>query len=159
VRANADDPRRSPRGLCKHVPSIRRFHSADVGIAGASCPRLSACRSHRQLQADRRTHPAPYLELVRRPTLLGYRGVRSPYHVAASEAGRDEACVSFEMYTHGSSDGAMPTGWQPWACALSRLPSAGACTTRARGSQPGKKIMTLPFCRRSGGLMSAVIGQ
>jgi hypothetical protein len=48
------------------------------------------------------------------PKLLDYRSVRSPNHVPASEAGRNEECVEFEMYTHGSSDGTMPTGWQPW---------------------------------------------
>ncbi len=48
------------------------------------------------------------------PKLLDYRGVRSPYYVPASNAGRNEECVQFEMYTHGSSDGTMPTGWQPW---------------------------------------------
>ena len=49
------------------------------------------------------------------PKLLGYRSVRSPYYVPASEAGRNEECVPFEMYTHGSSDGTMPAGWQPWS--------------------------------------------
>ena len=48
------------------------------------------------------------------PNLLDYRGVQSPYYVPASNAGRNEECVSFEMDTHGSSDGTMPTGWQPW---------------------------------------------
>jgi hypothetical protein len=48
------------------------------------------------------------------PKLLDYRSVRSPDRVPASEAGRNEECVAFEMYTHGSSDGTMPTGWQPW---------------------------------------------
>src|SRR5947209_15305930 len=48
------------------------------------------------------------------PKLLDYRGVRSPYSVPAFNAGRNEECVQFEMYTHGSSDGTMPTGWQPW---------------------------------------------
>jgi hypothetical protein len=52
------------------------------------------------------------------PKLLDYRGVRSPYYVAASNAGRNEECVQFEMYTHGSSDGTMPTGWQPWSLCL-----------------------------------------
>src|SRR5690348_16741950 len=45
------------------------------------------------------------------PKLLDYRGVRPPYYVPASNAGRNEECVQFEMYTHGSSDGTMPTGW------------------------------------------------
>lgn len=48
------------------------------------------------------------------PRLLGYRSVRGPDHVPASVAGRDEECVDFEMYTHGSSDGSMQAGWQPW---------------------------------------------
>src|SRR5262245_15891539 len=48
------------------------------------------------------------------PKLLDYREVRAPYYVPASNAGRNEECVPFEMYTHGSSDGTMPTGWQPW---------------------------------------------
>jgi len=46
--------------------------------------------------------------------LLDYRAVQSPYYVPASNAGRNEECVQFEMYTHGSSDGTMPAGWQPW---------------------------------------------
>jgi hypothetical protein len=49
------------------------------------------------------------------PKLLDYRSVQSPDHVPASEVGRDEECVPFQMYTHGSSDGSMPTGWQPWS--------------------------------------------
>lgn len=52
------------------------------------------------------------------PKLLDYRSVRSPEHVPASEAGRNEECVDFEMDTHGSSDGTMPTGWQPWSLCL-----------------------------------------
>jgi hypothetical protein len=52
------------------------------------------------------------------PKLLDYRGVRPPYYVPASNAGRNEECVQFEMYTHGSSDGTMPTGWQPWSLCL-----------------------------------------
>jgi hypothetical protein len=39
------------------------------------------------------------------PRLLDYRGVRPPYYVPASNAGRNEECVQFEMYTHGSADG------------------------------------------------------
>jgi hypothetical protein len=49
------------------------------------------------------------------PRLLDYRSVQSPDYVPASEAGRNEECVAFEMDTHGSSDGSMPTGWQPWS--------------------------------------------
>ena len=52
------------------------------------------------------------------PKLLHYRGVRPPYYVPASNAGRNEECVQFEMYTNGSSDGTIPTGWQPWALCL-----------------------------------------
>jgi hypothetical protein len=48
------------------------------------------------------------------PKLLDYRSAGKAYFVPASEAGRNEECVPFEMYTHGSSDGTMPTGWQPW---------------------------------------------
>jgi hypothetical protein len=48
------------------------------------------------------------------PRLLDYRSVASPLHVPASEAGRDEECVPFEMHTKGSSDGSMPVGWAPW---------------------------------------------
>jgi hypothetical protein len=48
------------------------------------------------------------------PILLGYRSVQSAQYVPASMAGRNEECVDFEMDTHGSSDGTMPTGWQPW---------------------------------------------
>jgi hypothetical protein len=48
------------------------------------------------------------------PRLLEYRSVQSPFHVPASAAGRDEECVPFEMDTHGSPDGSMPTGWSPW---------------------------------------------
>ena len=32
------------------------------------------------------------------PKLLDYRSVRSPVHVPAAEAGRNEECVQFEMY-------------------------------------------------------------
>ena len=49
------------------------------------------------------------------PKLLAYRCTGSAVHIAASEAGRSEECVQFEMYTHGSSDGSMPVGWQPWS--------------------------------------------
>jgi len=49
------------------------------------------------------------------PKLLAYRSPGSVEHVPASEAGRSEECVQFEMYTHGSSDGSMPVGWQPWS--------------------------------------------
>ena len=56
------------------------------------------------------------------PKLLDYRGVRSPYYVPASNAGRNEECVPFEMDTHGSSDGSMPTGWQPWSLCLVKTP-------------------------------------
>jgi hypothetical protein len=52
------------------------------------------------------------------PKLLDYRGVRPPYYVPAANAGQNEECVPFEMYTHGSSDGTTPTGWQPWSLCL-----------------------------------------
>ena len=48
------------------------------------------------------------------PKLLHYRSVERAQAVSASVAGRNEECVNFEMYTDGSSDGSMPTGWQPW---------------------------------------------
>jgi hypothetical protein len=48
------------------------------------------------------------------PRLLDYRSVGSPDDVPASEAGRDEECVPFEMHANGSSDGSMPVGWSPW---------------------------------------------
>lgn len=54
------------------------------------------------------------------PRLLRYRSVGRAYFVPASEAGRDEQCVDFEMYTHGSSDGTMPTGWAPWGFCFAR---------------------------------------
>jgi hypothetical protein len=56
------------------------------------------------------------------PRLLDYRSVRSPDHVPASEAGRTEECVPFEMDTHGSSDGSMPAGWQPWGLCFVKTP-------------------------------------
>jgi hypothetical protein len=56
------------------------------------------------------------------PKLLDYRSARSPYHVPASNAGRSEECVDFEIYTHGSSDVTMPTGWQPWSLCLVKTP-------------------------------------
>jgi hypothetical protein len=52
--------------------------------------------------------------------LLGYRSVGKAYFVPASEVGRNEECVPFHMYTHGSSDGTIPTGWQPWQLCLVR---------------------------------------
>jgi hypothetical protein len=54
------------------------------------------------------------------PRLLGYRSVSKAYHVPASEAGRSEECVDFVMHTHGSSDGTMPIGWQPWGLCFVR---------------------------------------
>jgi len=56
----------------------------------------------------------------RDPELLHYRSVGKAYFVPASIAGRNEECVNFEMYTHGSSDGSMPTGWQPWSLCFIR---------------------------------------
>jgi hypothetical protein len=57
------------------------------------------------------------------PKLLHYRSVESALAVPASEAGRNEECVPFEMYTDGSSDGSMPTGWQPWGLCFVRTPA------------------------------------
>lgn len=54
------------------------------------------------------------------PKLLHYRSVGGAQAVPASEAGRNEECVPFEMYTNGSSDGSMPTGWQPWSLCFVR---------------------------------------
>src|ERR1700722_6391181 len=54
------------------------------------------------------------------PKLLHYRSVGSAQAVPASEAGRNEECVPFELYTNGSSDGSMPTGWQPWSLCFVR---------------------------------------
>lgn len=48
------------------------------------------------------------------PRLLAYRSVGKAWFTPASEAGRNEECVPFQMDTHGSSDGSMPVGWQPW---------------------------------------------
>lgn len=56
------------------------------------------------------------------PKLLDYRGVHKPWFTPASESGRAEECVPFQMYTHGSSDGTMPVGWQPWELCLVRTP-------------------------------------
>jgi hypothetical protein len=56
------------------------------------------------------------------PKLLDYRSVGSSYFVPASEAGRDEECVPFEMYTHGTSDGSFPAGWQPWGLCFVKTP-------------------------------------
>jgi hypothetical protein len=54
------------------------------------------------------------------PRLLNYRSVGRAYYVPASQAGRNEECVDFEMDTHGSSDGTMPVGWQPWGLCFVR---------------------------------------
>jgi hypothetical protein len=52
------------------------------------------------------------------PRLLDYRSVGTANAVPAAEAGLDEQCVPFDIDTHGSSDGSMPTGWQPWSLCL-----------------------------------------
>ena len=52
------------------------------------------------------------------PKLLHYRSVGHVERVPASIAGANEECVDFEMDTHGSSDGSMPVGWQPWMLCL-----------------------------------------
>jgi hypothetical protein len=67
------------------------------------------------------------------PKLLKYRAVRSPDHVPASEAGRSEECVEFEMYTHGSSDGTMPAGWQPWSLCLVRTQAGWRVSDQGQG--------------------------
>jgi hypothetical protein len=54
------------------------------------------------------------------PKLLKYRSVGRAYFSPASQSGRNEECVDFEMYTHGSSDGTMPVGWQPWGLCFVR---------------------------------------
>jgi hypothetical protein len=61
------------------------------------------------------------------PQLLDYRDYRSApsaYFLPASQAGRDQECVRFEINTYGSSDGSMPVGWQPCSLRLVRT-SAG----------------------------------
>jgi hypothetical protein len=54
------------------------------------------------------------------PKLQDYRSIGKVYFVPASEAGRNEECVDFQMDTHGSSDGTMPVGWQPWGLCFVR---------------------------------------
>jgi hypothetical protein len=49
---------------------------------------------------------------------LDYRSVGIAQIFPATTAGADEQCVPFEMNTHGSSDGSMPIGWQPWSLCL-----------------------------------------
>jgi hypothetical protein len=67
------------------------------------------------------------------PKLLDYRSVQSPDLVPASEAGRNEECVAFEMYTHGSSDGTMPTGWQPWSLCFVKTPAGWRLFDQGQG--------------------------
>ena len=67
------------------------------------------------------------------PKLLDYRSVRSSDHVPASEAGRNEECVAFEMYTQGSSDGSMPTGWQPWSLCFVKTPAGWRLFDQGQG--------------------------
>jgi hypothetical protein len=67
------------------------------------------------------------------PKLLDYQSVQSPDYVPASEAGRNEECVTFEMYTHGSSDGSMPTGWQPWSLCLVKTPAGWRLFDQGQG--------------------------
>ena len=52
------------------------------------------------------------------PRLLDYRAIGQAVFVPAAAAGVDEQCVPFAMDTHGSSDGSMPIGWQPWELCL-----------------------------------------
>jgi hypothetical protein len=67
------------------------------------------------------------------PKLLSYRSVRNPNHVPASEAGRSEECVEFEMYTHGQPDGTMPTGWQPWSLCFVKTPGGWRLLDQGQG--------------------------
>jgi len=67
------------------------------------------------------------------PKLLHYGSVGSAYAVSASMAGRNEECVRFEMYTHGSSDGSMPTGWQPWSLCFVRTPAGWRLNDQGQG--------------------------
>ena len=67
------------------------------------------------------------------PKLLDYKSVQSPDYVPASEAGRNEECVAFEMSTHGSSDGSMPTGWQPWSLCLVKTPAGWRLFDQGQG--------------------------
>ena|SRR5215467_8759785 len=54
------------------------------------------------------------------PKLLHYRKVQKAWFSPASASGRNEECVPFLMDTHGSSDGSLPVGWQPWELCLVR---------------------------------------
>jgi hypothetical protein len=67
------------------------------------------------------------------PRLLDYRSVSNPFHVAASAAGRDEECVPFEMDTHGSTDGSMPTGWSPWELCFAKTPAGWRLYDQGQG--------------------------
>ena len=67
------------------------------------------------------------------PRLLNYRAVRKPEHVPASDAGRSEECVAFEMDTHGSSDGSTPAGWQPWSLCLIKTPAGWRLHDQGQG--------------------------
>ena len=67
------------------------------------------------------------------PKLLDYRSVGSASIVPASEAGRNEECVDFQMYTHGSSDGSMPVGWQPWELCFVRTPAGWRVYDQGQG--------------------------
>jgi hypothetical protein len=60
-----------------------------------------------------------------------------PYRVAASEAGRGEECVSFEMYPHGSADGTKPTGWQPSGLCFVKTPVGWRLYNQGQGSRAG----------------------
>jgi hypothetical protein len=67
------------------------------------------------------------------PKLLNYRKVGRAYFVAASAAGRDQECVDFLMDTHGSSDGSMPVGWQPWGLCFVRTHSGWRMFDQGQG--------------------------
>jgi hypothetical protein len=52
------------------------------------------------------------------PKLLDYRSVGAAVVVRATGGAAEEQCVAFEMDTHGSADGTIPIGWQPWSFCL-----------------------------------------
>jgi hypothetical protein len=66
------------------------------------------------------------------PRLLDYRSVNSADLLPASQAGRDQECVGFYMYTHASSSGWQHEGWQPWSLCLVKT-SAGLSPATSMG--------------------------
>lgn len=65
------------------------------------------------------------------PKLLAYRSVGEAYRW--SSAGRHEECVGFQMATHGSSDGTMPVGWQPWELCFVRTRAGWRLNDQGQG--------------------------